>query len=93
MNSFNVTEVIDGDTFRVNPSWNWKNDTGDIVRPNGYNTPENGQPGYEEAKQKLTNLILGKDVQLGTAYKITYGRLLCNVHYAGNELKEYFSEY
>ncbi|MBW2321883.1 MAG: thermonuclease family protein [Deltaproteobacteria bacterium] len=91
--SFRVTEVIDGDTFEVSPNWKWNNETGNIVRANGYNTPEEGKPGYQAAKDKLRELILNKDVELIKAVKITYGRLLCDVEYDGKNLADYFPQY
>lgn len=91
--SFKVTSVVDGDTFTVSPNWKWNGDSGDIVRANGYDTPEKGQPGYEQATTKLRNLINGKNVELKGAIKITYGRLLCDVYYNGKNLKDYFLEY
>jgi len=91
--SFRVTEVIDGDTFEVSPNWKWNNETGNIVRANGYNTPEEGKPGYQAAKDKLRELILNKDVELVKAVKITYGRLLCDVEYDGKNLADYFPQY
>lgn len=91
--SFKVTSVVDGDTFTVSPNWKWNGESGDTVRANGYDTPEQGQPGYEQAKTKLHNLINGKNVELKSAIKITYGRLLCDVYYNGKNLKDYFPEY
>lgn len=94
MEEFTVTEVFDGDTFRIWPRWEWGNRKGDIVRPLGYNTPEEGEPGYEEAKRRLTNLILNKKVEIGNVETIdTYGRLLARVYYNGKDLAEYFPEY
>lgn len=90
---FKVTKIIDGDTFEVLPNWKWENQEGNVVRPTGYNTPEKGQPGYQEAKDKLTRLILGKDVELKKAIRITYGRLLCDVYFNGKNLADYFPEY
>jgi len=91
--SFNVIEVIDGDTFEVSPKWEWNNQEGNIVRANGYDAPEQGQPGYQAAKDELTSLILGKEVELKNLIKITYDRLLCDVYYQGKNLAEYFPEY
>jgi len=90
---YTVISVIDGDTFTVSPNWYWNGNTGDTVRPNGYDAPEKGEPGYEEAKRKLENLIKGKQVTLGEGIKLTYGRLLCDVFYNGKNLKDYFLEY
>jgi hypothetical protein len=33
MAEFTVSEVIDGDTFKVKNGWKWDNKTGDTVRP------------------------------------------------------------
>jgi len=91
--SFKVIKIIDGDTFEVSPKWKWNNQEGNIVRANGYDTPEEGQPGYQAAKDKLTRLILGKEVELKNPIKITYGRLLCDVYYQGKNLVDYLPEY
>ena len=91
--SFKVIKVIDGDTFTVSPNWHYENNSGDIVRPTGYNSPEQGQYGFEEAKEKLRMLIEGKNVELKNPIKITYGRLLCDVYYNGRQLADYFPEY
>ncbi|RLB91134.1 MAG: thermonuclease family protein, partial [Deltaproteobacteria bacterium] len=42
---------------------------------------------------KLSNLILGKTVELGNAYRIDRGRLVCDVYYQGRNLADYFSAY
>ena len=91
--SFSVTEVVDGDTFKVSPNWSWNNQSGDIIRANGYNTPERGQPGYEEAKAELTKLILNKNIDLKNPIRITYGRLLCDVYLSEKNISETFSKY
>lgn len=91
--AFKVIEIIDGDTFKVSPNWKWNNETGDTIRPNGYNTPEKGEAGFEQAKQKLSRLINGKEVELKNAITLTYGRLLCDVYIDGKNLKDYFQEY
>ena len=88
--SFYVTEVIDGDTFCVNPTWEWNNESGDRVRALGYDTPEIGQPGFEQAKAKLERIILNKNVELKKPVSITYGRLLCEVYINGTDLATYF---
>jgi micrococcal nuclease len=91
--SHRVVTVIDGDTFTVSPKWFYNGQSGDTVRANGYNTPEKGKPGYDAAKQKLKNLIEGKQVDLRNKITFTYGRLLCDVYYNGKNLKDYFPEY
>jgi micrococcal nuclease len=53
---FKVTKVIDGDTIKLNNS--------QTIRFSGINTPETGECYYQEAKDKLTEMILEKDVFL-----------------------------
>jgi endonuclease YncB( thermonuclease family) len=91
--TFKVTEIFDGDTFRVSPGWSWNNKSGDVIRANGYNTPEQSKQGYIASKEKLTKLILHKDVTLTKVIKITYGRLLCDVYINGKNLSSFFPEY
>ncbi len=94
MAEFTVSEVIDGDSFKVEGGWKWDEKRGDTVRPTGYNTPEEGEPGYEEAKQRLKDLILGKTVEIKNVQTIDqWGRLVADVYYAGKNLADYFPEY
>lgn len=88
--NFSVIEIIDGDTFKVFPKWKWNNDEGDLVRPTGYNTPELGKPGFNQNKERLANLLLGKTVQLSNPIKLTFGRLLCDVALSNRNLASYF---
>jgi len=88
-----VTKVIDGDTFEIEKGWEWRGETGNIIRPTGYNTPEKGEIGYEEAKEKLTKLILGKIIEINEAETIDHGRLVCPVIFNGKNLADYFPEY
>ncbi len=93
MSIFTVTKIIDGDTFDVTPKWEWKVQTGSRVRPTGFNAPEMGSYGAQSAKKKLSKLIFGRQVELGNAYKIDRGRLVCDVYYRGKNLADYFPEY
>ncbi|AKB84182.1 thermonuclease family protein [Methanococcoides methylutens] len=66
----NVTEVIDGDTFVIS--------SGEKVRLIGVDTPERGEPYYEEARQYMVDNVLGMTVGLESDVSDTdrYGRLL-----------------
>lgn len=75
--TFNVTKVIDGDTIEI--------ETGQKVRLLGINSPETNEHYYAEAKEKLSNLILGRSVKLESGPEDTdqYGRLLRHVFVDG----------
>jgi endonuclease YncB( thermonuclease family) len=93
MNKFKVSSVVDGDTFDVASGWEWGKERGSRVRPTGYDAPELGTYEGERAKQKLQNLIGGKEVELGDAKTIDRGRLVCDVFFNGRNLADYFPEY
>ena len=67
-----VTKIIDGDTFltdkRKNP-----------VRLADVDTPEKRQPGYQDAKKALQNLIAGQEVTIDTVARDKYRRSVANV--------------
>jgi micrococcal nuclease len=67
-----VTKIIDGDTFltdrRKNP-----------VRLANVDTPEKRQPGYQDAKKALQNLIGGKEVVIDTVARDKYSRSVAKV--------------
>jgi len=93
MPAFKVTSIIDGDTFDVSPPWKWNHDTGTRVRPAGNDAPELHAHGGQAAKDKLSKLIYGEQVELRTAYRVDRGRLVCEVYFKGRNLADYFPEY
>ncbi len=91
MATFTVSAIIDGDTFEVSGGWKWDDKTGTRIRPTGYDAPElNTQAGLQ-AKAKLSKLILGKQVELGSVKTIDRGRLVCDVFFNGHNLADYFA--
>lgn len=67
----NVTSIVDGDTIYI--------DYKEKVRFVGVNTPEIGEPGYQEAKSYIEKRIMGKQIYLDVDDKNTkdkYGRTL-----------------
>jgi len=71
--------VQDGDTFRTaNQTW---------IRLARYDAPDEGEPNYANAKQFLSNLILGKEIvyeQVGTSY----GRIVAEVWQANANVND-----
>ena len=93
MSTFKVISIIDGDTFDVSPQWKWNNQTGTRIRPAGYDAPELPTHKGLAAKDKLSKLIYGKQVELRSAYRIDRGRLVCEVYFGNKKLADYFPEY
>lgn len=91
--AFKVTKIIDGDTFEVAPNWQWDNKSGNIVRPTGFDTPEAGTPNSKRTTKQLSDIILGKVVELKNAKTISYGRLVCDVFIGGKNLSDFFPKY
>lgn len=93
MPAFTVTSIIDGDTFEVSPQWKWNGTTGTRVRPTGYDAPELNAAAGQAAKNRLSRLINGQQVDLRTAYKVDRGHLVCEVFFGNRNLADYFSEF
>lgn len=83
---FNVTRTIDGDTLELN--------TKEKVRLSGINTPEKKECYYKEAKEKLTELVAGKQVYLERDYTNIdkYHRLLRYVYIGSQEVNSILVE-
>ena len=81
-----VSRVIDGDTIVLS--------TGEHVRLIGENTPEKKEYGFKEAKKRLEELVLNKEVQLEAEKrdKDKYGRLLRDVYINGIFVNEVMIE-
>ncbi len=75
-----VSKVIDGDTVKL--------ENGETVRLLGINTPEMGQPYYEESTSRLKELIEGKEVVLekDVDNMDQYGRLLRYIFLNGENI-------
>jgi endonuclease YncB( thermonuclease family) len=93
MAKFTVSQIIDGDTFSVRGGWKWNGNTGERVRPIGYDAPELPSHSGNAAKQELERLILNKQVELSNVATIDRGRLVCDVLLNGRNLADYFPEF
>lgn len=67
-----VTKVIDGDTFETNFRKH-------PVRLANVDTPEKRQPGYQDAKKELSDMILNKEVTIDTVARDKYNRTVAKV--------------
>ena len=66
-----VKSVTDGDTFDTTD--------GRIIRLANVDTPEKGEPGYAEAKKRLTDLIGGQAVTIKQNAIDVYKRVVADV--------------
>jgi len=79
-----VVEVINGDTFRVAPSWKSdRQEAGDTVK---FMREGISETGTDEAKTTLEGIILGKEVELINPMDATEGHLVCNVKVEGKDI-------
>jgi micrococcal nuclease len=84
-----VTKVVDGDTADV-----IINGTTERLRFSGINTPETDECFYQEATDKLSELILDKEIYLqrDISNKGNYGRLLRYIYIDDLLVNEYLVE-
>jgi endonuclease YncB( thermonuclease family) len=77
--TYRVVRVVDGDTITLG--------NGDTVRLGGIDAPEVGECGFKRARNKLSELVLGKQVTLGATDedRDQYGRLLRYVDVDGTD--------
>lgn len=71
-----IENVVDGDTVDASVDLGFKVQTRQRIRLNGIDTPEKGQPGYMEAKQKLIWLLLNKEVTMRSSKVSKWGYYL-----------------
>ena len=78
-----VTYIVDGDTFDANVDLGYDIWTKQRYRMLEINTPERGQLNYAEAKQYLSDRIMGKEVYIESVKDDSFGRYLANVYVDG----------
>lgn len=90
--AFRIIEIIDGNTFKVEPRWMWNGKEGGIVKSNGYDAPAAGQPEYDELLAELKRLLSKKEIELRNPKRISFGQVLCDVFVDGKSLSEHLLE-
>ena len=85
---WNVVNIVDGDTFDVDPGWrsSYGPGKGNRVRLHNVNAPELHRPGGLQAKERLQRLIGGKSVYLDEKAVDVYGRLVAVVYHKGRKI-------
>ena len=97
---FRIQTIIDGNTIRIVPIWNWNGRQGDSVTIKGYGANPSLAPDMKAfvnnvLRQRLTSLLpTGTVIQLKNPTGIdAHGRLICDVLLNGVSVSNYFPEY
>lgn len=101
MAEFKVIEVIDGETIKTLPTWNWKNRdgkqlSGETVKIRGYNIGNKNKTLTGLAKTRLENLLLNKYISLRNPVELPSGDLRqieCMIFLNDVDISTYFPEY
>lgn len=86
--SATVYNVVDGDTIDVVVDLGFKITTKQRLRLNDIDTPEKGQPGFNEAKEWLTKQILNQQVIIRTAKVSKFGYYLADISLGSISINE-----
>lgn len=84
-NHVTLLRVIDGDTIQVAIDVGFRFQTVQTLRLLQLDTPERGQPGWAEARAKLTQLITGPRLKVQTVKQDSFGRWLSHI-WTGDDL-------
>lgn len=74
-----IYNVVDGDTVDAEIDLGFKIKTKQRLRLANIDTPERGQPGHEEAKTELSNMVLSRQVQVETYKTSKFGYFLADI--------------
>jgi len=83
-----VTQVIDGESFRVNPSWSVDGERGDIVLMRDHTAPPLGTGAGEAFKQRLEELVLHRAVEVLNPVRVGDGIVEADVFISGQNMAE-----
>lgn len=73
--------VTDGDTIKVEIDAGFHMKIKETLRLSRVNTPEKKQPGFQEAKDFVTEKVLNKEIHIHTEKDESFGRWLAEVSY------------
>lgn len=80
-----VYNVVDGDTVDAELDLGFRIKIRQRLRLSGIDTPERGQPGFNEAKVALANLVLNKTLTFITYKPSKYGYFLAEIEMEDSE--------
>lgn len=83
-----IYNVVDGDTCDIEIDMGFSVKIRHRFRLARINTPERGQPGYQEAKDYLQLRCYGHDCQIDSTKLDKYGRYLCDIFVDGININD-----
>ena len=83
-----VDQVIDGESFRVNPDWTLQGERGDTVQMRDHSAPPLGTGAGESFKQRLEELVLHRTVEILNAVRVDHGVVEADVFISGQSIAE-----
>lgn len=83
-----VINVVDGDTIDCIVDLGFSIKYFQRFRLLGVDTPERGQPGYDDAKNYLIQRVLNRDIVLHSTKQDKYGRYLATVIVDGSSVNQ-----
>jgi hypothetical protein len=92
MSKVAITGVIDGETLVCTPSWEFGDESGNRIRPVGYEAPDVDDARAALIAALLTARVEGKTVDLVDPVKVDGGWLLCTVLVDGIDLAYIMSQ-
>lgn len=86
MNQYVVVRVVDADTIEVQPEFTVNNTKHSIIGFEGYYGPDISEPGYFQARERLADIVLHKQIKLTNPEIINYNRINCDITLGGKNL-------
>jgi micrococcal nuclease len=83
-----VYNVVDGDTVDAELDLGFKLKIKQRLRLAGIDTPERGQPGFEEAKQALIEKTLNKTLTFTTYKQSKWGYFLADIEFDDQSINQ-----
>jgi len=92
-NTYWVSDVVDGNTLAVEPSWVMDGHAGSLIRAAGLRVPPLDDPHGSLARTQMMLLLLGSCVQVTRVYGVKSDVLECDLSTHGRDLRNHFPKY
>lgn len=86
MKQYVVVRVVDADTIEVQPELTINDEKHSIIGLRDYYGPNISEPGYYQAREQLSQIVLHKQVNLSNPEIVNYNRINCDITLGGKNL-------